>query len=209
MQGELLLNIRLLQSGEIVLAHLWASASEDPNSDRIFHHVPPLIHPPESALENSVSVPGSFQESQLVGVWEASYGTQGGEDLLVLEEDGTFRQFYESSDADFSYEITGNEWRVETLPDGRLQVHLEGARYYRRGPSLGDRTAAEGRVFFDPFADRGEFDNVEMQGELLLNIRLLPSGEIILAHLWTSASADDFNSDQILHHVSPLIHSKQ
>lgn len=116
--------------------------------------------------------PATFQDSDLVGTWEAHYGDRV--DRLIIRIDGTFKQIYR--DRDYAYETPWNKWWVERLPDGRVRVHLEGARYYLTWVERGDY------LFYDPFGD----ELIEMRGELVLNVRRLPSGEIILYHMFAS-----------------------
>lgn len=112
--------------------------------------------------------PATFQESDLVGTWEARYGK--GVDRLIIRADGTFKQIYRDRTY---YETPWNKWWVERLPHGGARVHLEGARYYLN--------FAADELFYDPFAK----ESVEMVGELILNVRGLSSGELILHHMWT------------------------
>ena len=48
--------------------------------------------------------PATFEESDLVGVWEAEYA---GLDRLTIREDGTFKQVYR--EGDYVYETPWNE----------------------------------------------------------------------------------------------------
>lgn len=118
--------------------------------------------------------PATFQDSDLVGIWEAHYWG-GGVDRLIIRADGTFKQIYRKSDCE--YKTPWNKWWVERLPDGRARVHLEGARYYLIWVERGDY------LFHDPFGN----ESIEMTEELVLNIRRLSSGEIILHHMWDSS----------------------
>jgi len=118
--------------------------------------------------------PATFQDSDLVGTWEARYW-EAGVDTLIIRADGTFKQIYRDNyKKDYVYETPWNRWWVERFPDGRVRVHFEGGRYF-----LG--FTERGEVFYDPFAD----ELVKMPGELILNVRKLSSGELILHHMWT------------------------
>lgn len=118
--------------------------------------------------------PATFQDSDLAGTWEDHYW--GGEvDRLIIRPDGTFKQIY--CNGDYRYETPWNKWWVERLPDGRVRVHLEGARYYLTWVERGDY------LFHDPFGN----ESIKMINELVLNVRRLPSGEIILYHMFTSS----------------------
>lgn len=117
--------------------------------------------------------PATFQDSDLVGTWEAHYWI-GMVDKLIIKADGAFKQIYRDRAQNYIYETPWNRWWVERFPDGRVRVHFVGARYF-----LGFTEQDE--VFYDPFAD----ELVEMPGELILNVRRLSSGELILHHMWT------------------------
>lgn len=144
--------------------------------------------------------PAAFQDSDLVGIWETRY-MEWGVDRLILRADGTFKQIYHDHIVkDYVYETPWNEWWVERLPDGRVWVHLQGARYYNAGireaeleglhepgppdqPNFRGEMGPPPRSFYDPFGK--EF--LEMVGELVLNVRRTSSGELILHHMWASS----------------------
>jgi hypothetical protein len=113
----------------------------------------------------------TFEDSDLAGTWEAHYG-DGAVDRLIIRADGTFKQIYR--DRTYAYETPWSKWWVERFPDGKVQVHLEGARYY-------SEFTEQDELFYDPFAD----ELVKMDGELILNVRRLSSGELVLHHMWT------------------------
>lgn len=142
--------------------------------------------------------PESLQDSDLVGTWETRYGRSV--DRLILRADGTFKQVYQDNTVEgYVYETPWNEWWLERFPDGRVWVHLQGARYYLAGiriaeleglpePAPTDQPELWGKdrfplSFYDPFGK--EF--LEMVGELILSVRSDDSGEIILHHMWGSA----------------------
>jgi hypothetical protein len=134
--------------------------------------------------------PTDFQDSDLIGTWEARY-MEWGTDRLVLKADGTFRQVYQDhTEEGYVYETPWNEWWVERLADGRVQVHLKGARYYLAGLRIAeqdgmllDHSADYPRAFHDPIAD----EPLYMIEELVLNVRSDSSGEILLHHMWVSS----------------------
>jgi hypothetical protein len=141
----------------------------------------------------------TFQDSDLVGTWETRYaGPPGGDlDTLTLREDGTFRQVYENYILrDYVYETQWEEWWVERFPDGRVRVHLEGARYYASGITIAELdglslpcpTSQPGctweprlppYTFYDPFAR----EPLYMEGVLVLNVRVDSAGELLLHHM--------------------------
>jgi hypothetical protein len=144
--------------------------------------------------------PATFQEFDLVGIWETDYwGT--GVDRLIIKADGTFKQIYQDRKVeDYAYKTPWNEWWVERLPDGRVWVHLQGARYYLAGIRIAEREGLHDpgpedqpdfwgeagpppRSFYDPFGK--EF--LEMVGKLVINVRSDSSGKTLLHHMWTSS----------------------
>jgi hypothetical protein len=127
--------------------------------------------------------PGTFQDSDLVGTWEARYGRSV--DRLAIKAGGTFTQVYEDHyRADYIYETGWNEWWVERLGDGRIRLHLQGARYYADGVTVAEVEGPDDpfpRRFFDPVTDEA----VDVRGKLVLNVRTDSSGELLLYHLWS------------------------
>lgn len=135
--------------------------------------------------------PPAFREGDLVGTWEARYGQSI--DRLIFNVDGRFRQIYEDRYMqDYVYESSWNDWWAERFPDGRVRVHLQGARYYVAGITTGEQDGMHfgeaelwGRSgplpypFYDPYAD----ETVDMVGELILNVRIDSSGELLLHHM--------------------------
>jgi hypothetical protein len=153
-------------------------------------------------LEAPYSPPSpTFQDSDLVGTWETRYaGWPAGDiDRLIFRGDGTFRQIYENYIVNgYLYETEWREWWVESLPDGRVRVHLPGARYYAAGigtaeleglappcPTSEPGCTGEPRLppqsFYDPFAR----EYLKMAGELVLNVRVDSAGELLLHHMWS------------------------
>jgi hypothetical protein len=136
--------------------------------------------------------PAAFQEIDLVGIWEARYSPER-IDRLEIRDNGTFKQTYldRTGPDDYVYETPWNHWSLERLPDGRVIVHLQGARYYLAGKELGELdgltaltmndTVAEKKWFYDPFGK----ELIHMVKELTLNVRDV-RGELILHHVWTS-----------------------
>ena len=142
----------------------------------------------EPHLEQPYSNPSAtFQDSDLVGVWEVHY-MEWGSDKLILKTDGTFKQVYQDSTVEgYVYETPWNEWSVEYFPDGRARLHLEGARYYLAGIRIAELDGISSPnsespfSFYDPVTE--EF--LTMVGELVLNVRKDSSGELVLLHMWT------------------------
>ncbi len=157
------------------------------------------------------TAPSEIQIGDLAGTWEGRYHL--GADRLILRPDGRFRQIYRDSyRVGYSYETPWNRWWLERFPDGRVWVHLQGARYYLDGIEVAELEgispfplpeSVEGggerpELFYDPFSDQ----LVEMVGEVILNVRQTPSGELILYHMWPSSD----NAFPILERDSRVLH---
>jgi hypothetical protein len=136
--------------------------------------------------------PSDFQENDLVGTWQAHYGQSV--DMLVLSGDGSFQQVYQDGHADnYVYETAWNDYDLERFADGRVRVHLQGARYYAQGTSIAENEGLQPEpwpgfygesgppayLFYDPFAEQPVF----MVRELVLNVRVDSSGELLLYHM--------------------------
>lgn len=122
-------------------------------------------------------------ESDLVGTWEAHYGRSV--DRLVLKADGIFKQVYTSGyEEDYVYETDWNSWGVQRLGDGRVRVRLQGARFYPDGISVAEEGGWGNGAgsFYDPLSVRP----LNMEGNLILNVRVDPDGEVILYHMWST-----------------------
>lgn len=91
--------------------------------------------------------PPTFQDSDLVGSWQADYGgheTQGGlwarmsgVETLVLRDDGMYRQVYDDGNGHVQTGLW-NRWSAERLPDGRVRLHLVEGRFYPLEIELGE-----------------------------------------------------------------------
>lgn len=162
---------------------------------------PCLVSAPKEIeeIEKSGTPPTTLGELDLVGTWEAdnyNYCSQC-VDRLILRADGTFRQIYRDFKTGYVYETPWHKWRIERFPDGRIYVHLEGARWYVEGTEWAEENGmAFGKPwgYHDPFDPQGRFRTVEMIGELVLNVRLLRSGKIILVHMWSSSESPSWQA---------------
>jgi len=155
-------------------------------------------------ISKSKSPPATLQESDLVGTWKADYGSYSGIDKLILKADGTFKQIYENRREHYVFETPWNKWRLERFADGRVRVYLEGARYYPGGAPGAEIDAGEPWTFCDPFVkeekDWAKWD-VSMVGKLVLNVRLLPSGELVLYHMWPGCGDGAFLDSEVFHRL--------
>jgi hypothetical protein len=152
-------------------------------------------------LEAPYSLPPScLVESDLEGTWEADY--HQGIDTLTIKSDGTFRQVYKDAYQEgYTYETAWQEWWLERFGDGRIRIHFKGARYYMRGirvaeldglgspscpttePGCSGEPFPLPRCFVDPFSG----EDVQMPGELVLNVRADSSGSLLLHQMFYHA----------------------
>ncbi|TKJ31641.1 MAG: hypothetical protein CEE40_01075 [Chloroflexi bacterium B3_Chlor] len=142
-----------------------------------------------------------LEESDLMGTWEAHYRSRV--DTLILKGDGSFKQVYRDPTAwDYVYETGWNQWWLERFADGRVRLHLQGARYYisgittgeldgftypgpKRDPDSRGNPGALRWLFYDPFAH----EHLEMLRELVLTVRVDSGREVLLHHM--SYSSDE------------------
>jgi len=109
-------------------------------------------------------LPETFQESHLIGTWQAEYGAST--DTLILREDGTYKQIFARHTDDYRYESAWNRWWLEHRASGGLYLHLDKMRRcdqweelcYKEGGGGGDW------VYWDFCEDRG----VRMPDEVVL-----------------------------------------
>ena len=165
------------------------------------------------ALAHSENPPATLEETDLLGTWVADYGDFGGDDMLILRADGTFKQIYRNRQAgDYVYETPWQMWSIKRFSDGRVRVVLMGGRNYLAGIRWAEldgleptpETVSQKRFF--SYDDRFAKESVEMPARLILNVRYLASGDLILAHMWSS-SDNAFGGMQMFHRVeapSPL-----
>jgi hypothetical protein len=129
--------------------------------------------------------PLNLLDSELAGTWEGCYG-EWGIDKLFIQTNGTFKQVYQDYSVDgYVYETPWKEWWAERFPDGRMRVHLLGARYYSAGITIAELDglaypyAEYADAFYDPIAD----ESVEMVGEVVLNVQIDAGGDLVLLHM--------------------------
>jgi hypothetical protein len=144
-------------------------------------------------VQPSAFLPDTFSESDVIGKWETEYGSIAGKlgskvtDTIVINEDGTFEQiYYEPTSRDYRFQVNGEGWFLDHLPDGRVRLILPGGRYFPRGENFSENNGEElGNPFsfVDPFSN----DLVQMEGSLTLDVVQTRSGEYLLHHMWTSS----------------------
>lgn len=145
---------------------------------------------------NCRPLPDAFQESDLLGTWQAKYGV--GIDTLVLKENGTFTQIYtcHPCESDISFENSGNQWWLENRESGGIYLHLEGMQRCNFTDELCFQEGGGGgnRFYWDYCEDRG----VKMPDEVVLMVigtsedeKDIPRG-IKLAHMPPSPDSTPF-----------------
>lgn len=121
--------------------------------------------------------PDTFGPSELVGTWESRYPLNG-LDTILFSADGTFKQvFREAVGKREVHETSWNEYSLERFPDGRIRLHLTGARYFPV-PDLPDDWD-----YYDPIAG----SHLRMAGELVLNVQCARTGTTVLVHMLASS----------------------
>jgi len=144
------------------------------------------------------SLPDAFQESDLIGTWQAEYGVGTDADIIVLRQNGTYDQIYTCyvCEPSISFENLGNQWWLEHRASGGIYLHLEGMRRCNFTDELCLQEGGGGgnRFYWDYCEDRG----VKMPGEVVLMVigtaedeKDIPLG-IKLAHMPPSPDSTPF-----------------
>jgi hypothetical protein len=139
--------------------------------------------------------PNSFKVDQLVGSWMTKYSNSRTE-TLIIQPGGKFTQIYEEGGN--IIQTNQNYWWIEPLDDGRIYLHLEGARYYADGAfdtKINHAPCPTGDIYCEEMATKFPIEGydwigkdwVDMANQLILNIRMDSSGDILLLHLWKSS----------------------
>lgn len=137
----------------------------------------------------------SFDESNLVGDWIINYSGSRIEEIQI-QKDGEYKQVY--IDDGTTVESQYNDWWVELLEDGRIYLHLEGAKYYFYGISaanLSEVPCPPNDIECEEIASKVPNKSydwisnewVDVSGQLILNVRMDSNNELILLHLWKSS----------------------
>ncbi len=117
----------------------------------------------------------SFDQHELYGIWEASY-CDGCKDRLSIYGDGLFEQEYQQPNNQFN--SGKSTWRLERLIDGRMQLHLKTARYYRLGASFFEQYGYTSPLY-DPFSK----NSIIMDNVLILEVVYKHSRQLVLHHM--------------------------
>jgi hypothetical protein len=78
--------------------------------------------------------PEGFSEADLVGTWASMVNRDLRTDILVLRDDGLYRQAIDLKAYDFHYESDWLPWRVEYAEYGTAYLYLTGMRLYAYNP---------------------------------------------------------------------------
>jgi len=118
-------------------------------------------------------LPEAFQETDLVGAWQASYGAA--KDTLLVMADGTYKQLYTRDSDGYAFESSWNRWWLERRASGGLYMHFGGMRRCDETDELCSRIEGGGGdlSWWDFCEDR----LVMMPNEVILMITGAPEGE--------------------------------
>ena len=112
-------------------------------------------------------VPDEFKESDLIGTWQATYGSPNTKDTLKLKSDGTYQQNFQSPASDYYYEGPWNSWHLEYTTDGRPKLHLEGMKYCAYTIHQCENTGHGESEYYYDFIDN---EGVKLTNELILRV---------------------------------------
>ncbi len=112
-------------------------------------------------------VSSEFKETDLIGTWQATYGSQNTTDTLKLRSDGTYQQVFQLPAGDYYYEGSWNNWHLEYTSDGRPKLHLEGMRYCEGTIYLCETTGRGESIAYFDFIDNGR---AELTNEVILRV---------------------------------------
>jgi hypothetical protein len=135
----------------------------------------------------------TFQESDLIGMWQTQYGAGASTDTLTIREDGTYKQVYA---CDVCYEGEGRffektgQWWLEERSNGGLYLHLEGMRRCDNTDEVCEWESGGGGDY--PYWNYCEGRVEHMPGEVILMVTGMPPGlgpaprGVLLRHMATS-----------------------
>jgi len=144
---------------------------------------------------NCPPLPETFQESDLIGTWQAKYGAAT--DTLILKGDGTYKQTYVRHSDGYSFESLPKRWWLERRKSGGLYLHLEGMRRCDETDELCRKWDGGGDDF--SYWDFCEDRYVRMPNEVVIMVTGVPQGEkpaprgIWLWHMTSSPASGSFH----------------
>lgn len=139
----------------LLTACSWINAKPDPFGEADLTRTPTANCPP---------LPENFKEADLIGTWVAEYWVDA-TDMLVLRDDGKYKQIYDDPTGNFHYESDWQTWWVEYRKVGYLWLHMDGMR---RCDDLPEACEKEGGGTGRRTIDSCEYVDVVEQGEVIL-----------------------------------------
>jgi hypothetical protein len=121
--------------------------------------------PTEKAGWQCTPLPETFQETDLIGTWQAAYTAAGTTEEVTLRVDGTYQQVYQRSDG-YHFETLWQQWWLEYRPSGGIYLHLDGMHYCRLTGEVCAMPDGGGRDRL--FHDTCEGRLLEMRNEVVL-----------------------------------------
>ncbi len=115
-------------------------------------------------------LPETFTEADLIGTWVAEYHDSSTTDMLILRQDGKYKQIFDSY---IHFESDWQNWWIEYRPSGFLRLHLEGMRRCDSIESLCEKE--DGGLLENMWAvDECENEMIRMPGEIVLIVTGVP-----------------------------------
>ncbi len=71
-------------------------------------------------------LPNAFEETDLVGTWQANPNGSASIDKLVVREDHKYKQEFINNNTGYKFESGWNEWWIEEKISGGKYIHFEG-----------------------------------------------------------------------------------
>jgi len=112
------------------------------------------------------SVPSTFQEDDLLGTWQMTYGTSM-KDTITLRADGTYQQTFQAPESNYFYKSDWNEWHLEYMADGKPKLHLDRMRYCVGSIHLCEATGRGEPTLYYDFIER---EVVLLTNEVILRV---------------------------------------
>ncbi|MCP4370440.1 MAG: hypothetical protein GY797_20360 [Deltaproteobacteria bacterium] len=114
------------------------------------------------------SPPDVLRETDLVGMWQAQYGTSR-IDKITLKADGTYQQIFEAPLDEYYFKSDWNKWYVEYSSSGKPKLHLEKMGYcvYFLDECESTRRG-EPKLYYD----FSENKSVKLTGKVILQITI-------------------------------------
>ncbi len=127
--------------------------------------------------------PEAFKESDLIGTWQAKYGTSR-TDTIIIKGDGTYQQVFQSPLENYYYKSDWNKWYITYPSTEKPVLHLKKMRYC---VYFVDECESTGRGEPKLYYDFSEDKLIELSNEVILRITIDDSTSrgIRLWHLQT------------------------